>query len=262
MDLLTIHNLAINAGDKEIVRGLSLSIKAGEIHAIMGPNGSGKSTLSATLMGHPKYTVTGGNVNLNGKDLLAMDPNERAAAGLFLAFQYPKEIPGVNMVSFLRASYNAINKARDSKFKPLPLYHFKKLLQEKMALVGMNKSFMNRNTNEGFSGGEKKKFEILQLALLEPKLGVLDEIDSGLDIDALRTICDALLSVKGKNQSLILVTHYERLLKYIQPDHIHIMMDGKIVLSGDRDLAAKLEAEGYDYVRRILDEKNPLKILK
>lgn len=259
---LSIQNLHVAVGEKEIVRGLSLEIKPDEIHAIMGPNGSGKSTLSSALMGHPKYTVTDGSAQFEGQDLFAMNPSERAAAGLFLAFQYPKEIPGVNMVSFLRASYNAINKARDPKFKAMPLYHFKKLLQEKMALVGMNRSFMNRNANEGFSGGEKKKFEILHLALLEPKLAILDEIDSGLDIDALRTICEALLTVKKKDQSLVLVTHYERLLKAIQPDHIHIMMEGKIVLSGGRDLAAKLEEEGYDYVHRLLAEKNPLKLLK
>lgn len=260
--LLDIQNLFISAPDKEIVHGLSLQIKPGEVHAIMGPNGSGKSTLSATLMGHPKYKATKGKVKFNGKDLLKMDPSERAVAGLFLAFQYPKEIPGVNMVSFLRASYNAVNKARNKKFKPVPLYNFKKLLQEKMDLVGLGRAFMNRNTNEGFSGGEKKKAEVLQMALLEPKLAILDETDSGLDIDALRTICEAIRSVKKPAQSLLMVTHYERMLKYLKPDTIHIMMDGKIVLSGGKELAAKLEEEGYDYVRKILSEKNPLKVLK
>ncbi|QQR54887.1 Fe-S cluster assembly ATPase SufC [Candidatus Peregrinibacteria bacterium] len=260
--LLDIQNLFISAPDKEIVHGLSLQIKAGEVHAIMGPNGSGKSTLSATLMGHPKYKVTKGKVKLNDKDLLKMDPSARAAAGLFLAFQYPKEIPGVNLVSFLRASYNAVNKARNKKFKPVPLYNFKKLLQEKMDLVGLGRAFMNRNVNEGFSGGEKKKAEILQMALLEPKLAILDETDSGLDIDALRTICEAILSAKKPEQSLLMVTHYERMLKDLKPDHVHIMMDGKIVLSGGKELAAKLEEEGYDYVRKILNEKNPLKIVK
>jgi Fe-S cluster assembly ATP-binding protein len=260
--LLDIQNLVINAADKEIVRGLSLQVKPGEVHAIMGPNGSGKSTLSSTLMGHPKYTVKKGKVKFNRKDLLKMDPSQRAAAGLFLAFQYPKEIPGVNMVSFLRAAYNAVNKARNKKFKPVPLYNFKKLLQEKMDLVGLGKAFMNRNANEGFSGGEKKKAEVLQMALLEPKLAILDETDSGLDIDALRTICKAIRSVKWADQSLLMVTHYERMLKYLKPDRIHIMMDGKIVLSGGKELAAKLEEEGYDYVRKILAEKNPLKLLK
>ncbi len=260
--LLEIQNLFVSAPDKEIVKGLSLQIKPGEVHAIMGPNGSGKSTLSATLMGHPRYSVTKGNVRFNGEDLLEMDPSERAAAGLFLAFQYPKEIPGVNMVSFLRASYNAVNKARDPKFKALPLYNFKKLLEDKMKLVGLSKAFMSRNTNEGFSGGEKKKAEILQMALLEPKLAILDETDSGLDIDALRTICEAILAAKQPEQSLLMVTHYERMLRYLKPDYIHIMMDGKIVLSGGKELAAKLEEEGYDYVRKILSEKNPLKVLK
>ena len=260
--LLDIQNLHISAPDKEIVHGVSLQIKPGEIHAIMGPNGSGKSTLSATLMGHPKYKATEGTVKFSGKDLLKMDPSQRAAAGLFLAFQYPKEIPGVNMVSFLRASYNAINKARDSQFKPVPLYNFKKLLQEKMELVGLSKAFMARNTNEGFSGGEKKKAEVLQMALLEPKLAILDETDSGLDIDALRTICGAIEAVRKDDQSLLMVTHYERMLKYLKPDHIHIMMDGKIVMSGGKELAAKLEEEGYDYVRKLLSEKNPLKVLK
>jgi Fe-S cluster assembly ATP-binding protein len=260
--MLSIKDLHISAEEKEIVKGLSLDIQAGEIHAIMGPNGSGKSTLSASLMGHPKYKITDGTVKFGGKDLLKMDPSQRAAAGLFLAFQYPKEIPGVKMVSFLRASYNAVHKARNKKFVAMPLYNFKKLLKEKMDLVGLSKSFMERNTNEGFSGGEKKKAEVLQLALLEPQLAILDEIDSGLDIDALKTICEAIRSVKQPGQSLLLVTHYERLLKYLKPDHIHIMMDGKIVLSGGKELAARLEEEGYDFVRKILSEKNPLKILK
>ena len=260
--LLDIQNLHISAPDKEIVHGVSLQIKPGEIHAIMGPNGSGKSTLSATLMGHPKYKATEGTVQFDGKDLMKMDPSQRAVAGLFLAFQYPKEIPGVNMVSFLRASYNAINKGRDKDFKALPLYNFKKLLQEKMELVGLSKAFMTRNTNEGFSGGEKKKAEVLQMALLEPRLAILDETDSGLDIDALRTICGAIEAVRKADQSLLMVTHYERMLKYLKPDYIHIMMDGKIVMSGGKELAAKLEEEGYDYVRKLLSEKNPLKVLK
>jgi len=260
--VLDIQNLQVSAGDKEIVKGLSLLVKPGEIHAIMGPNGSGKSTLSSTLMGHPKYKVTHGKVRFEGKDLLKMNPAERAVAGLFLAFQYPKEIPGVNLVSFLRAAYNAVNKARKKSFKPMPLYNFKKLLKEKMDLVGLGHGFMNRATNEGFSGGEKKKAEILQMALLEPKLAILDETDSGLDIDALRTICGAIKEVKKSKQSLLMVTHYERMLKYLKPDHIHIMMDGKIVMSGGKELAAHLEKEGYDYVRRKLAEKNPLKVIK
>lgn len=260
--LLEIDDLRISVEEKEIVHGVSLEIKPGEIHAIMGPNGSGKSTLSSTLMGHPKYKVSEGKVTFEKADLLKMAPNERAAAGLFLAFQYPKEIPGVNMVSFLRAAYNAVNQARNKKFKPLPLYNFKKLLQEKMDLVGLGRGFMNRATNEGFSGGEKKKAEVLQMALLEPKLAILDETDSGLDIDALKTICEAIVEVKAPKQSILMITHYERMLKYLKPDHVHIMMDGKIVMSGGKELAAHLEKEGYDYVRRKLAEKNPLKVMK
>jgi len=260
--LLDICDLSIAVEGKEIVHGLSLVIKPGEVHAIMGPNGSGKSTLSSTLMGHPKYKVIGGSVKFEGKDLLKMKANERAAAGLFLAFQYPKEIPGVNLVSFLRAAYNAVNKARDGKFKPVPLYNFKKLLSDKMTLVGLAKVFTGRSMNEGFSGGEKKKTEVLQMALLEPKLAILDETDSGLDIDALRTICEAIVQVKQPQQSILMITHYERMLKYLKPDFIHIMMDGKIVLSGRKELAGELEQHGYDFVRAKLAEKNPLKILK
>ncbi len=260
--LLDINKLTVSVADKEIVHELSLKIKAGEIHAIMGPNGSGKSTLSSTLMGHPKYKVNSGTALFNGTDLLDLAPHERSALGLFLAFQYPKEIPGVNMVSFLRASYNAINKARDPEFKPLPLYHFKKILNEKMDLVKLGRSFMERNTNEGFSGGEKKKAEILQMALLQPQLAILDETDSGLDIDALRTICEAIQSIKKPEQSILMITHYERMLSYLKPDFIHIMMEGKIVMSGDKELAKELEKHGYDYVRQKLAEGNPLKVLK
>lgn len=261
MALLSIKNLLVSVEDKEIVHGLSLDIKSGEIHAIMGPNGSGKSTLSSALMGHPKYTVNSGSVVFDGKDLLSLAPNERAALGLFLAFQYPKEIPGVNLVSFLRASYNAVNKARNPEFKAVPLYNFKKTLHEKMDLVKLSRAFMERNTNEGFSGGEKKKAEILQMALLEPKLAILDETDSGLDIDALKTICEAIQTVKKPEQSILMITHYERMLTYLKPDFIHIMMDGKIVMSGERELAQELEKHGYDYVRQKLAEKNPLKVL-
>ncbi len=260
--LLDIQKLFVRAPDKEIVHGLSLAIKEGEVHAIMGPNGSGKSTLAATLMGHPKYKVTAGKVKFRGKDLLKMNPAERAAKGLFLAFQYPKEIPGVNLVSFLRAAYNALGKARNKKFKAQPLYTFKKLLTEKMDLVGLPRAFANRAMNEGFSGGEKKKTEVLQMALLDPSLAILDETDSGLDIDALRTICEAIVLVKKPKQSILMITHYERMLKYLKPDTVHVMMEGKIVLSGGMDLVQELEKHGYDYVRGKLAEKSPLKILK
>jgi len=259
MALLTIQNLKVEVDGKEILHGIDLTVGAGEIHAIMGPNGSGKSTLASTLMGHPKYKVTGGSVMLDGKDLLALKPDERAVAGLFLAFQYPKEIPGVNLVSFLRAAYNSVMGRREASFKPVPLYTFKKQIQTLMEQVQMPAKFLTRNLNEGFSGGEKKKAEILQMALLEPKLAVLDETDSGLDIDALKTICEAIVAVRKPEQSIVMITHYERMLKYIQPDHIHIMIDGKIVLSGGKELAEKLEKEGYDHVRKQLPSS--LKIL-
>ncbi len=250
MALLSITNLKVKVESKEILHGLNLKIGAGEVHAIMGPNGSGKSTLASTLMGHPRYTVTDGSVKLGTKDLLGMRPEERAAAGLFLAFQYPKEIPGVNLVSFLRAAYNSVMGARKKSFKPVPLYTFKKQVQEMMERLKLPLSFLNRNVNEGFSGGEKKKVEILQMALLEPKLAVLDETDSGLDIDALKTICEAIAEVRKPEQSIVMITHYERMLKYLKPDFIHIMIDGRVVMSGGKELAKKLEKEGYDYVRR------------
>ncbi|EKD92545.1 MAG: hypothetical protein ACD_28C00408G0002 [uncultured bacterium] len=251
--LLSIQNLNITVDGSPIVRGLDLGIYPGQIHAIMGPNGSGKSTLSSTLMGHPKYEVTEGTVQFQGEDLLALDPNERAALGLFLAFQYPKEIPGVNLTAFMRACYNAVRKTRAQRagetFEPVSLYAFKKMMIDQMSLVGLPASFMNRSTNEGFSGGEKKKCEILQMALLEPRLAILDETDSGLDIDALRTICGAIRAVQKPEQSLLMITHYQRILDYITPDVIHIMMDGKIVMTGGPELAKHLEKEGYDYVR-------------
>lgn len=251
--LLSIKNLHVSVEGTPILKGVDLEIRSGELHAIMGPNGSGKSTLSATLMGHPKYEITQGEVLFAGENLVEMDPEQRAALGLFLSFQYPKEIPGVNLVSFLRASYNAVRKAqaeaRGESFEPVSLFEFKKWVLDKMGLIGMPASFMNRSTNEGFSGGEKKKSEILQLALLEPKLAILDETDSGLDIDALRDICKALLEVRKPDQSLLMITHYQRILDYIAPDVIHIMMEGKIVMSGGPELAKTLEDRGYDYVR-------------
>lgn len=260
--LLEIKDLRVSAPDKAIVRGLSLTIKSGEVHAIMGPNGSGKSTLSATLMGHPRYKIVSGGVKFDGENLLKMNVSERAAAGLFLAFQYPKEIPGVNLVSFLRAAYNAVNKARNKKFVAMPLYHFKKLLAEKMELLGLSPGFMSRNVNEGFSGGEKKKIEVLQMALLEPKLSILDETDSGLDIDALKIICEAVSKFKKCDQSILMITHYERMLKYLKPDFVHIMIDGEIVFSGGKELAKELEKHGYDFIRAKIVKKNPLKILE
>lgn len=248
--LLDIQNLSIVAEEKEIVRALSLQIKEGEIHALMGPNGSGKSTLAASLMGHPKYKVTGGNVRFQGKDLFKMKPHERAASGLFLAFQYPKEIPGVTVLSFLRAAYNAIKKARQGNtFKPVPLYTFKKILTSKIESVGLDPSFLNRNVNENFSGGEKKKSEVLQMTALEPKLSILDETDSGLDIDALKTICAAIRKTKKPKQSVLMITHYPRMLHYLKPDRVHVMMEGRIVTTGGKKLAEELEEKGYDFVR-------------
>jgi Fe-S cluster assembly ATP-binding protein len=250
MALLTIKNLKVRVEEKEILHGLDLQIGTGEVHAIMGPNGSGKSTLATTLMGHPRYQVTSGSVKLGSKDLLALPVEQRAAAGLFLAFQYPKEIPGVNTVAFLRAAYNNVMSARKKSFKPVPLYTFKKTVQTLMEKVQLPLGFLNRNVNEGFSGGEKKKLEVLQMALLEPKLAVLDETDSGLDIDALQAICKAIKAVRAPEQSIVMITHYERMLKYLKPDFVHIMIDGRIVMSGGKELAKKLEKHGYDYVRR------------
>lgn len=259
--LLNVQNLHAKVEGNEILHGLNLSIGFGEIHAIMGPNGSGKSTLSAVLMGHPKYQVTSGLVEFLGQDLLALDPEKRAALGLFLSFQYPKEIPGVNLVAFMRASYNAVRKAqasaRGETFEPFSLMQFKRIVMDKMSLVGMPANFMNRATNEGFSGGEKKKGEILQMSVLEPKLAILDETDSGLDIDALRDICRAIQETRKSDQSLLMVTHYQRILDYITPDVIHIMMDGKIVMSGGAELAQLLEKHGYDYVREKVGLKKP-----
>ena len=258
--MLVVENLKVAVDGQGILHGLDIKIKPGEIHAIMGPNGSGKSTLANTLMGHPKYEVTGGKAKFLKKDLLALDPEERAQLGLFLSFQYPKEIPGVNLVSFLRAAYNALNKDKE----PMSLYHFRKILEQKMDLVGLSPEFMNRALNEGFSGGEKKKAEILQMAVLEPKLAILDETDSGLDIDALKTVCEAIQAIRTSDQSILLVTHYPRILEYITPDKVHIMMDGKIVMSDGPELAVQLEKGGYDLVREkagIKKASSGLKIL-
>lgn len=248
--LLDIRDLHIGVEGQEIIHGVDLKIQPGEIHVIMGPNGSGKTTLSSALMGHPRYKILGGKVKLKGRDLLKMSPDERASAGLFLAFQYPKEIPGVSLLSFLRTAYNAVLKARKGKkFEPLSLYSFKKFLQEKVELVGLPRRFLERSINEGFSGGEKKKSEILQMAVLEPDLAILDETDSGLDIDALKNICHAITKIKKKSQSLLVVTHYERMLKYLKPDFVHIMMEGRVVESGGKELAKKLEKYGYEPIR-------------
>ena len=246
MPLLTISDLHANVGDKEILKGLDLAVDVGEIHAVMGPNGSGKSTLAQVLAGNPAYEVTGGSVTYDGNDLLAMAPEARAQSGIFLAFQYPVEIPGVSNAYFLRAAYNEIRKARgEDEVDPL---EFADIMEEKLALVDMDPSMLNRSVNTGFSGGEKKRNEILQMAVLQPKLGILDETDSGLDIDALRVVADGVNKLKRPDNATIVVTHYQRLLNYIVPDYVHVLVSGRIAKSGTKELALELEERGYDWV--------------
>jgi Fe-S cluster assembly ATP-binding protein len=244
--MLDIRNLHATVSDKEILKGISLTVNAGEVHAVMGPNGSGKSTLAQVLAGHPAYTVTAGTVTYDGKDLLDMEPEERAQAGIFLAFQYPVEIPGVSNAYFLRAAYNEIRKARgEEEIDPMS---FADLMDEKMALVEMEGDMLTRSVNTGFSGGEKKRNEILQMAVLEPKLAILDETDSGLDIDALRIVANGVNSLRKPDNATIVVTHYQRLLNYIVPDFVHVLANGRIVKSGGKELALELEARGYDWL--------------
>ena len=244
--MLDIQALRATVSDKEILKGITLTVKAGEIHAVMGPNGSGKSTLAQVLAGHPAYTVTGGTVTYDGQDLLAMDAEVRAQAGVFLAFQYPVEIPGVSNAYFLRAAYNEIRKARgEEEIDPMS---FADLMDEKMKLVEMDGAMLTRSVNTGFSGGEKKRNEILQMAVLEPRLAILDETDSGLDIDALRIVAAGVNSLKRANNATIVVTHYQRLLNYIVPDYVHVLANGRIVRSGGKELALELEAKGYDWL--------------
>ncbi len=242
--MLEIKDLHAGFDGTEIVKGVNLSVNRGEIHAVMGPNGSGKSTLSKVLAGHPAYQVSKGTVTLDGKDLLDMDPEVRALEGVFMGFQYPVEIPGVNNAEFLRMAFNAKKvHLGEEEIDPLD---FDEILDEKMKLVGMDKKYKNRFLNEGFSGGEKKKNEILQMAILEPKLAILDETDSGLDIDALKVVAEGVNKLVNQNNALILITHYQRLLNYIQPDFVHVFSQGQIIKSGDKGLAKELEAEGYD----------------
>jgi Fe-S cluster assembly ATP-binding protein len=244
--LLEVRGLRARIDDKEILKGLDLTVNPGEVHAIMGPNGSGKSTFAGVLAGRDRAEVTGGSATLDGKDLLALAPEERAVSGLFLGFQYPVEIPGVGNLYFLRTALNAQRKARGEE--ELDAVDFLGLAKEKMKLVEMDPSFMNRGVNEGFSGGEKKRNEVLQMAVLEPRLSILDEIDSGLDIDALRVVAKGVETLRSPERSTILVTHYQRLLEYIVPDRIHVMSGGRIVLSGGRELALELEKKGYAWV--------------
>ncbi|HEX2584206.1 MAG TPA: Fe-S cluster assembly ATPase SufC [Steroidobacteraceae bacterium] len=245
--MLTIKDVHVNVGDKEILKGISLQVNAGEVHAVMGPNGSGKSTLSQVLAGRDGYTVTKGTITFNGKNLLDWSPEERAREGVFLALQYPVEIPGVNNVYLLKAGLNAIRKHRGQP--ELDAFEFLTLVKDKMKLMQMDESFLSRGVNEGFSGGEKKRNEILQMAVLQPQLALLDETDSGLDIDALRIVANGVNSLRSKERAVVMVTHYQRLLDYITPDYVHVLAGGKIVKSGDKSLALELEKRGYDWIK-------------
>jgi Fe-S cluster assembly ATP-binding protein len=245
--MLTIFNLHARVDDKEILRGINLKIKAGEVHAIMGPNGSGKSTLAGVLAGREAYDVTEGDVLFEGKNLLDMDPEERAREGVFLAFQYPVEIPGVSNTYFLRASLNAIRKHQG---KPeMDAAQFLKLVKEKIKVLHVDQDLLKRPVNEGFSGGEKKRNEVFQMAVLEPKLCILDETDSGLDIDALRIVADGVNALRDKGRAMLVITHYQRLLNYIVPDHVHVLSEGRIVKSGGKELALELESRGYEWIK-------------
>ncbi len=254
--MLHVKDLTASIGGTQILRGLNLDVGAGEVHAIMGPNGSGKSTFAHALAGRDGYDISG-TVTLEGEDLLDMEPEERAAAGVFMGFQYPVEIPGVNNMYFLRTALNSVRKARGED--EVSAREFLKVAQKAMDLVEMKKDFLNRAVNAGFSGGEKKRNEILQMAVMEPKLAVLDETDSGLDIDALRIIASGVNALRGPDRSMIVITHYQRLLDYIKPDYVHVLVDGKIVESGDHTLALHLEDHGYaDFVNHDLDDAKPL----
>ena len=245
--MLKIENLHASIGDKEILKGISLTVNKGEIHAIMGPNGSGKSTLSSVLVGNPNYEVTGGSVTFEGEDLLELEPEERAHQGLFMSFQYPVEIPGVSMVNFMRAALNERRKAQG--LDPIPAPEFLKLMKQKRELVELDSKLASRSVNEGFSGGEKKRNEIFQMAMLEPKLAILDETDSGLDIDALRIVAKGVNELRSPENSTIVITHYQRLLDYIRPDFVHVLYKGRIVRSGGPELALELEERGYDWIK-------------
>jgi Fe-S cluster assembly ATP-binding protein len=244
--ILSIENLTANVDDTQILNGVNLEIKAGEIHAIMGPNGSGKSTLSKVLAGHPAYTVTGGTVTYKGENLFDLEPQDRARSGVFLAFQYPLEIPGVSNLDFLRVAYNS--RQKHLGLEELDVFDFDELIQAKLDIVKMNPAFLSRSVNEGFSGGEKKRNEILQMAILQPSLAILDETDSGLDIDALKIVAGGVNQLSNKDNSMLVITHYQRLLDYIIPDFVHVMANGQILTSGGKELALELEAKGYDWV--------------
>jgi Fe-S cluster assembly ATP-binding protein len=254
MSELVIKNLHVSIEDKEILKGVDLTVKQGEIHAIMGPNGTGKSTLAYTLMGHPSYTVTSGEILFGGKNLIELAADERSRMGLFLAFQYPVAIPGVTVANFLRSAVNARRHAANPEDKGMPILEFRNMLKEKMSLLKMDPAFAGRYLNDGFSGGEKKRAEILQMATLKPEIAILDETDSGLDIDALRIVAEGVNALSGPQLGVLVITHYQRLLNYIKPQFVHIMLGGKIVESGGPDLALQLEERGYDWVREKYDE--------
>ena len=249
--MLKIQDLKVEIGGKEIIKGLSLEINKGEVHAIMGPNGSGKSTLSAVIAGRDEYEVTGGTIEFDGKDIMDLAPEERAHAGIFLSFQYPVEIPGVSVTNFIKTAINESRKAKG--VDPMPAKDLLKLMREKQQLLEMDKQFLSRSINEGFSGGEKKRNEIFQMAMLDPMLSILDETDSGLDIDALRIVANGVNKLKNENNAVMVITHYQRLLDYIIPDFVHVLYDGKIVKSGDKNLALEIEAKGYDWIKQEIE---------
>lgn len=249
MPELTIKNLHVSIEETQIIKGLNLTVREGEVHAIMGPNGTGKSTLAYAVMGHPSYEVTEGDILIDGNSILDMAPDERSREGVFLAFQYPVAIPGVTVANFLRTALNARRRHGDPPQEDISILEFRKLLKSKMDLLEMEYSFGGRYLNEGFSGGERKRTEVLQLAVLEPSYAILDETDSGLDIDAIRIVSEGVNALKGPNMGVMVITHYQRILNYIQPDFVHVMFDGRIVESGGKELSLQLEDEGYDWVR-------------